>query len=140
MVIQMFGLNEMGDSCAIFVEDMNPFFYVLVPPDWTERTKNQFIIDITKKVRFSEGLIIKEKCALVKRKKLYGFDGGKMHNFVVLYFKNLAIMNKVKNLWYISSPETSSYDLNPEGFNYNGTSLRIYESNIPPLLRFFHMN
>ena len=48
MVIQMFGLNEMGDSCAIFVEDMSPFFYVLVPSDWTERTKNQFIIDIIK--------------------------------------------------------------------------------------------
>jgi len=140
MVIQMFGLNEQGETCALFVEDMNPFFYVMVSPDWTERTKKQFVVDIIKKLGFAEGLIIKEKCALVKRKKLYGFDGGKMHNFVVLYFKNLAIMNKVKNLWYVSCPETSSYDLNPEGFNYNGACLRIYESNIPPLLRFFHMN
>jgi len=140
MVIQMFGLNEQGETCAIFVEDMSPFFYVMVPLDWTERTKKLFVIDITKKMGFAEGLIIKEKCALVKKKKLYGFDGGKMHNFVVLYFKNLAIMNRVKNLWYISCPETSSYDLNPEGFNYNGTCLRIYESNIPPLLRFFHIN
>ena len=140
MVIQMFGLNEQGETCAIFVEDMSPFFYVMVPLDWTERTKKLFVIDITKKLGFAEGLIIKEKCALVKKKKLYGFDGGKMHNFVVLYFKNLAIMNRVKNLWYISCPETSSYDLNPEGFNYNGTCLRIYESNIPPLLRFFHIN
>jgi len=140
MVIQMFGLNEKGESCALFVEDMNPFFYVLVPSDWEERTKNEFVIEVSKKLRFSDGLIIKEKCALVKRKKLYGFDGGKMHNFVVLYFKNLAIMNRVKNLWYISCPETNSYDLNPEGFNYIGTCLRIYESNIPPLLRFFHIN
>jgi len=141
MVIQMFGLNEMGESCAIFVEDMNPFFYVLIPSDcWTECTKNEFITEVTKKLGLSHGSIIKEKCALVKRKKLYGFDGGKMHKFLVLYFKNLTIMNRVKNLWYISCPETSSYDLNPEGFNYNGTSLRIYESNIPPLLRFFHMN
>jgi DNA polymerase elongation subunit (family B) len=140
MIIQMFGIDEQGETCAIFVEDMNPFFYVMVSSDWTERTKKQFVMDITKKLGFAEGLIIKEKCALVKRKRLYGFDGGKMHNFVVLYFKNLAIMNRVKNLWYVSSPETSSYDLNPEGFNYNGTCLRIYESNIPPLLRFFHMN
>ena len=140
MVIQIFGLNEQGETCAIFVEDMSPFFYVMVPLDWTERTKKLFVTDITKKLGFAEGLIIKEKCALVKKKKLYGFDGGKMHNFVVLYFKNLAIMNRVKNLWYISCPETSSYDLNPEGFNYNGTCLRIYESNIPPLLRFFHIN
>jgi DNA polymerase elongation subunit (family B) len=140
MVIQMFGLNEQGETCALFVEDMNPFFYVMVPSDWTERIKKQFVIDVVKKLGFAEGLIIKEKCALVKRKKLYGFDGGKMHNFVVLYFKNLAIMNRVKNLWYISCPETNSYDLNPEGFNYNGACLKIYESNIPPLLRFFHMN
>jgi DNA polymerase elongation subunit (family B) len=140
MIIQMFGINEQGESCALFVEDMNPFFYVMVSSDWTERTKKQFVMDITKKLGFAEGLIIKEKCALVKRKKLYGFDGGKMHNFVVLYFKNLAIMNRVKNLWYVSCPETNSYDLNPEGFNYNGACLRIYESNIPPLLRFFHIN
>ena len=61
MVIQMFGLNEMGESCAIFVEDMNPFFYVLVPSDWGERTKNEFVTEIIKKLRFSEGLIIKQK-------------------------------------------------------------------------------
>ena len=62
MIIQMFGINEQGETCAIFVEDMNPFFYVMVPLDWTERTKKLFVIDITKKLGFSEGLIIKEKC------------------------------------------------------------------------------
>ena len=160
MVIQMFGINEQGGTCAIFVEDMNPFFYVLVPSTWTEYTKKRFVDDTIKKMGFSEGLILKEKCALVKKKKLYGFDGGKLHNFVVLYFKSLTIMNKVKDMWYISSTFESggagaaaagnagassgkystSYDLNPEGYNYNGSCLRIYESNIPPLLRFFHMN
>jgi DNA polymerase elongation subunit (family B) len=138
MVIQIFGINESGETCALFVEDMNPFFYVLVPDTWNEYTKKNFIISITKQLRLSEDAIVKDKCAIVKRKKLYGFDGGKQHNFIVLYFKNLAMMNKVKNLWYISSENT--FDLNPEGYNYNGTSLKIYESNIPPLLRFFHMN
>lgn len=87
----------------------------------------------------NEDAIVKDKCAIVKRKKLYGFDGGKQHNFIVLYFKNLAIMNKVKNLWYVVSSE-NAFDLNPDGYSYNGTSLKIYESNIPPLLRFFHLN
>jgi DNA polymerase elongation subunit (family B) len=138
MVIQIFGINESGETCALFVEDMNPFFYVLVPDTWNEYTKKNFVTSITKQLRLSEDAIIKDKCAIVKRKKLYGFDGGKQHNFIVLYFKNLAMMNKVKNLWYVSSENT--FDLNPEGYNYNGTSLKIYESNIPPLLRFFHMN
>jgi DNA polymerase elongation subunit (family B) len=138
MVIQIFGINESGETCALFVEDMNPFFYVLVPDTWNEYTKKNFIGSITRQLRLGEDAIVKDKCAIVKRKKLYGFDGGKQHNFVVLYFKNLAMMNKVKNLWYISSENT--FDLNPDGYNYNGTSLKIYESNIPPLLRFFHMN
>ena len=138
MVIQIFGINETGQTCALFVEDMQPFFYVLVPDNWNEYTKKNFVNHVVKQLRFSDGMVIKERCALIKRKKLYGFDGGKQHNFVVLYFKNLAVMNKVKNLWYISSENT--FDLNPDGYNYNGTSLKIYESNIPPLLRFFHMN
>ena len=138
MVIQIFGINESGETCALFVEDMNPFFYTLVPDTWNEYTKKNFISSITKQLRLGEDAIVKDKCAIVKRKKLYGFDGGKQHNFVVLYFKNLATMNKVKNLWYVSSE--NAFDLNPDGYNYNGTSLKIYESNIPPLLRFFHMN
>ena len=138
MVIQMFGINETGQTCALFVEDMNPFFYILVPDTWNEYSKKNFIGSVNRQLRLGEDAIVKDKCAIVKRKKLYGFDGGKQHNFVVLYFKNLAIMNKVKNLWYVSSE--NSFDLNPDGYNYNGTSLKIYESNIPPLLRFFHMN
>jgi DNA polymerase elongation subunit (family B) len=138
MVIQMFGINELGETCALFVEDMNPFFYVLVPDTWNEYTKKNFINAMIRNLHLNEDAIVKDKCAIVKRKKLYGFDGGKQHNFVVLYFKNLAIMNKVKNLWYISSE--NAFDLNPDGYSYNGTSLKIYESNIPPLLRFFHLN
>ena len=138
MVIQIFGINEIGETCALFVEDMNPFFYVLVPDTWNEYTKKNFINAIIRQLHLNEGAIVKEKCAIVKKKKLYGFDGGKQHNFIVLYFKNLAMMNKVKNLWYVSSE--NAFDLNPDGYNYNGTSLKIYESNIPPLLRFFHLN
>ena len=95
MVIQIFGINESGETCALFVEDMNPFFYVLVPDTWNEYTKKNFISSITRQLRLGEDAIVKDKCAIVKRKKLYGFDGGKQHNFVVLYFKYLAMMNRV---------------------------------------------
>ena len=139
MVIQIFGINELGETCALFVEDMNPFFYVLVPDAWNEYTKKNFVNAMIRQLRLGEDAIVKDKCAIVKRKKLYGFDGGKQHNFVVLYFKNISIMNRVKNLWYVVSSE-NAFDLNPDGYSYNGTSLKIYESNIPPLLRFFHLN
>ena len=47
-VIQIFGINESGETCSLFVEDMNPFFYVLVPDTWNEYTKKNFISSIIK--------------------------------------------------------------------------------------------
>ena len=36
---------------------------------------------------------------LVNRRKLYGFDGGKEHQFIEIHL-NTMIMNKIKNLWF----------------------------------------
>ena len=46
--IQMFGINEKGETCAIFVDDYHPFFYVKVADHWTNATKAAFLRDIKK--------------------------------------------------------------------------------------------
>jgi hypothetical protein len=33
-VIQMYGINEVGETASILVEDYQPFFYVKVGNDW----------------------------------------------------------------------------------------------------------
>ena len=70
MVIQIFGINELGETCALFVEDMNPFFYVLVPDTWNEYTKKNFIGSVTRQLRLSDDAIVKDKCAIVKKKEV----------------------------------------------------------------------
>lgn len=133
-VIQMFGLNEKGDSCSILAENYTPFFYVKVGDDWTTAYKQQFLDTIKAKVGvYYENSIV--DCKLIKRKKLYGFDGGKEHKFIVLYFSNMPAFNKVKNLWY----NTKINKLLPYGLKFKNTYTILYESNIPPLLRFFHI-
>ena len=141
-MIQMFGINEQGKSACILVEGFKPFFYAMVDDSW----------DMAKKARFNESIKAKlgkyyEKsitdCKLIKRKKLYGFDGGKEHKFVRLEFENVASFNKAKGLWYGAYTKTengrSERKLLPEGLIFEGTSTRLYEANIPPLLRFFHI-
>ena len=148
--IQMFGINEQGETCSIFVDDYNPFFYVKVGDHWTNATKSAFIRDIKKnlKSRYYENSIIAEKCEIVEKRKLYGFDGGKNHKFVLLVFKNTTVMNRVKNLWFhdIFTPrEGKTRALKPDGYIFEDpktkthTKTYIYESNIPPILRFFHI-
>ena len=142
--IQMFGINEQGETCSIFVDDYLPFFYVRVADHWTNTTKSAFIRDLKKnlKSRFYENSIIAEKCEIVEKRKLYGFDGGKNHKFILLVFKNTTVMNRVKNLWFYdiyTARDGKTRALKPDGYNFANTNITIYEANIPPILRFFHI-
>ena len=131
--IQMFGINEHGQTCSILVEDFKPFFYVKVDDFWNIQIKNLFLEDIKKKIgKYYENCI--SECKLIKRKKLYGFDGNREHKFIVFQFENMQAFNKAKNLWYDKSRK-----LLKNGYIFRNTKTYLYEANIPPLLRFFHI-
>ena len=42
-IIQMFGMNELGETCSIFVKNYTPFFYIKVADHWGKREKRDFI-------------------------------------------------------------------------------------------------
>ena len=135
-VIQMFGVNEKGETCSILAEDYKPFFYLLVDDSWNLQTKNSFLEHIKLKIgKYYENSIT--ECIIVKRRKLYGFDGGKEHKFIRLEFSNFQAFNKVKNLWYTDYQK--GHTLLKNGYAFNDTNIKLYEANIPPLLRFFHI-
>ena len=139
-MIQMFGINEKGDIASIFVEDFKPFFYIKVDDSWSNSTKFTFLSHMKEKVgKYYENSIV--ECKLIKRKKLYGFDGGKEHKFILLKFNNTSAMNKAKNLWfeYRHTKDGKSRRLMKQGYNFNRTATYLYEANIPPLLRYFHI-
>jgi DNA polymerase elongation subunit (family B) len=141
-MIQMFGLNEKGETCSVIVEDFKPFFYVKIPSNWSAISKNDFLEHIKNKM----GKYYKDsvcECTIVKRKKLYGFDAGKDHKFIMLKFTNMQAFNKAKNVWYydgVNRDGEKERKLLPYGYKYGHANLYLYESNIPPLLRFFHIN
>ena len=149
-VIQMFGVNERGETCCIYVQDFEPFFYLKVGDNWTNNHKNELIREIQSKLdkRFSGSIVSSE---LVDHHKLYGFAGGKKHKFVKINFKNTIAMNKTKGLWYtyVSDPKLGPVEGKPAfgtgirkrvQFIFKGVSIDPYEGNIPPLLRYLHIN
>jgi DNA polymerase elongation subunit (family B) len=142
-IIQMFGVNEEGETCSIFIQDFQPFFYVKVGDSWTQGIVNQLSQHILSKIdkKFNESILNVE---LVQYKKLYGFTGGKKDKFVKFTFKNTTVMNRVKNLWYtyvedLNDPNNGKKRVkNP--FLFQGIELDLYETTIPPLLRYFHIH
>ena len=135
-VIQMFGINEKGETFSLFVNDYKPFFYVKVDEDWSIERKSEFLNHIKTKIgKYYENSIC--ECKIIKRKKLYGFDGGKEHKFILFKFNNTIAMNKVKNLFYRYGPDGRR--LLEHGYIFQDTNTYLYEANIPPLLRYFHI-
>jgi DNA polymerase elongation subunit (family B) len=141
-LVQMFGINEKGETACIFVKGYNPFFYVKVGDNWNDSTRVCFILRLTQDMgeKFTESILTS---SLVKRKQLYGFDGGKEHTFILIHFKNERSMKQAEKLWYNIQlkTQTSEYKktLKPNGYEYEGFQTILYESQVPPLLRLFHI-
>ena len=132
-IIQIFGINESGDTASIKINDYEPFFYVKVGLNWEQHTANQLLKELKKKLyKQSDSLISAE---IVDHHKLYGFSGGNKSRFVKLTFLNIGAFNRVKNLWYEYTENGRKY----RPYVFQETALELYESNIPPLLRFFHL-
>lgn len=142
-LVQMFGINEKGETASIFVTGYTPFFYVKVPPHWKSNDKHVFLDQLRNDMGdWYKDSIFSSK--YVNKKKLYGFDGGITHKFLLIQFNNEAAMKKAKNQWYKWCKRHSRDDDTDEKgdsvrklYSYQGTD--IYEANIPPMLRMFHI-
>jgi len=141
LTIQMFGIDESGKTYSITVNDFQPFFYLGVSDKWKIGNKNQFLGHVKKVIgEYYEDSIV--ECKLIKRKKLYGFTDNKDFKFIYMKFKNTVAYNKVKNMFYtsvINEHGEKERKLISDGYVFEGSHIELYEANIPPLLRYFHM-
>ena len=98
-VIQMIGINEKGESCCVYINDYQPFFYLRIGYDWVSDDACELLQYIRNKIgRYhSPGVVSIE---IVDHYKLYGFSGGQKNKFVKITFKNTTTMNRVRGLWY----------------------------------------
>lgn len=139
-LIQMYGIDETGKTACIFVKDYNPFFYIKVDDDWNNANVSDFISFLRNSLGgYYEDSLISGK--LMKRHKLYGFDNKKQYNFIKLNFTSLQAYNKCKNLYYDEIKENGTYEkkLKPDGLEFLDCKTELYEAQIPPLLRLFHI-
>ena len=148
-MVQMYGINEKGETASIFIDDFQPFFYVKVEDNWTESTMQGFIREIKQNLGdyYKTSLVSFE---MIDSQKLYGFAAGKLSKFVKLTFKNTVAFNKAKNLWYVKTPiggKTLCYYKTKQGKKMHNSAClpflkdtELYEANLPPLLRYFHIN
>ena len=137
--IQMFGINEMGESACITVTDYRPFFYIRVNDNWTMNTANAFIDELCRRNGMSHSFRNKsiKTYRLIENNKLYGFTDNKQYTFLWIEFENLSAFSRFRQLWYHQDKFTKKRHLG--AIEFAGFPTELYESTILPLLRFFHI-
>lgn len=144
--VELYGINELGERCVLFVTDMRPYFYVRV-----DQQSNGAPVarrwDAPKAARFAKYLNIKigkynsVTARLEEHRSMDKFTNNEPAQFVRLEFPSMAMFKKTKNLWYTGSYKHRMLSAeNFSGSEFSHTKLQLYESNMLPILRFFHIH
>ena len=128
-VIRIFATTKNGTSIGINVFNYTPHFFMEISEEVAKTRNKQLSIINAIKTKMSYNM---RKNLLgfdvVRRKNLYGFTNNKMFPFLRMIFKDTTSMNGALRV---------IKEHNLGGKSYKGD---IFESNIPPFLRFIHKN
>ena len=133
--ILLFGSNHEGKSITVEITGYLPYFYIQIPEAWTVLQKAKLEQYIRSFVYSSsdaqQHIIFKEE----RHKKLYDFDNGFMSRFLRVTVPSIAIWRRLGSALLTEGLEPKPL---PETVSKDRERLKIYESNIDPVLRFFH--
>ena len=131
MVIHLFGMTPEGESARIDITGFRPFFYVKYPP--TMHSHEAIEKEIMSRLRAQKKISSDTMDFKVEYKKeLYGYTGGKTSRFLRISFQSLSVFYEVRKL-FLDEKQRPCFSV------AKGKPLDVYESNIDPMLRFFHM-
>ena len=126
--IKAFGCTKKGSSIIVNITGFEPHFYIKIP-DRFEKTECDVLIKLIKVnlPLFHRKSIVRYK--IVKKINFWGFSNKQKHKFIELYFSNFSAMKKTEK---VLKKEIQFPQMKPQVF-------QVFESNIPPLFRFFHV-
>jgi DNA polymerase elongation subunit (family B) len=132
--IKLFGATAEGAQVQIDVTGFRPFLYVSIPesngePGHDEKWKNAIVREIQKKDTKSSFTDLTAN--IVKKGVLYGYTGGKQFSFLELSVGTSASLFALKKI-LLTDIQTPKLVIHQQ-------TIDVYESNIDPMLRFFHM-
>jgi len=134
-VIQVFGRTMDGKSVYAKLRDFQPRFYIKVPDKWNRTECQRLTKWLTSKdnrkiyYRYKKALL---KTMIIKRKKAYGFSNNKEFKFICLLFSNSFAMKKFADFFELNAIKIPGLINRPSSF-------QVYESNLMPMLRCFHI-
>lgn len=143
VLFRAYGRTESGESVCCSIVGFEPYFYVRMPDGITERKmrfeleklfqseiwKDDFGRDMFGKFWFQ--YIIEMR--MIRGRDLYWFSNNTMKRYMMIKFTSVRAYSRAKR--FLEHPDVS-FKFNKKKWN---TRKLLYESNVTPLLRFFHL-
>lgn len=129
MNIYLFGKTADDIPLRVCVEGFEPFFYVRLP-DGESSTFETFKRTLSKALKSWMRGVVHAKP--VQRKVLYGYTAGADYPFVQLSVPSLAAFRALRKV-FLSETNTPIFSIG------SGSPLEVFEANLDPMLRFFHL-
>lgn len=138
--IYCFGRNVDGKSVSCKIKNYNPYYYIKVSDNFDNNCLKKMLNFMNKSPicnshpnkedKFSN--LILNKCCIVEKKDIFGFNGEKIFKFVKLVFKN--------DHAFIRSKYIFKKPIQILGVDKKLNKYLLYESNFEPFLKFSHEN
>ena len=127
--ITLFGATAEGYSVSLAVTGFQPFFYVEIPDSWTVRDRiayQQYLVRGLKETEQKQVSFTTEK-----HKSFWDFTNSRLFTFLKVQVPSKRIWTRIRDK--CQDPDTCLPT------PYMDLTLRVYEANIDPMLRFFHI-
>jgi DNA polymerase elongation subunit (family B) len=127
--IIVFGATADGDSVSLAVTGFEPFFYVELPDDWNSIKRGAYQNFLLKRLNDKERGDV--TFTVEKHKSFWDFSNNRLFSFMKIQTRSKRLWTKLRDL--CQDRDTCL------PIPYQGHTLRVFEANIDPMLRFFHL-
>ena len=136
LIIHLFATTVTGVPLRIDVEGFEPFFYVKLPVRLKE-TQNAFEERLAQMIQNKSEWVLKSPGAYAvtfeRRKVLMGYTAGKEYTFAKISVQGMQAWRSMKSI-FLNKENTPIFQIYT-----NKPPLEVFEANLDPMLRFFHL-
>lgn len=132
MIIYLFGSTADGTPVRIEVEGFRPFFWVSVPAKMESKGKlSEYVAAVEAELMKSLPDASEVNTRVETKRLLYGFTGNRSYKMVRIEVPSINSFYSARRIFLdeYQKPKLTLY----------GEVVRVYEANLDPMLRFFHL-
>jgi DNA polymerase elongation subunit (family B) len=137
--ITIFGATKEGKSVSLAVTGFEPFFYVEIPDEWTARQRSAYENYLLCRLEPKEQAAV--SFTVEKHKSFWDFTNNRLFTFLKVQTRSKKLWTRIRDVCQDADtaiPIPLPLSVLKTGAN-GSITLRVFEANIDPMLRFFHL-